>query len=162
LLSPGPLIPGEGLGVGDDPEKLLDKIPFVEPIRFTGLLGLLDMTLCAVVYDSDISVNYLDPGVEDANLQGATRGIVAFTVLQIIPFGTIVTAPFEQGHDDPQEIAKVLIRIEDAKNDAGEGVCQGDLIFYNPTGQTIINSHDSIVDKKVTDLDTGFGLDPTP
>jgi len=155
--SGGPLIPGEGLGVGNDPEIYLDKIENVKPIRFTGLLGLLDMTLCAVVYDSDISVNYLDPGVEDANLQGATRGIVAFTVLQIIPFGTEVTEDFEQGHDDPQEIAKVLIRIEDAK-----AVCQTELILYNPTGQTIINSHDSIVEGQVTDLDTGFEQDPIP
>jgi len=118
------------------------------------------MTICAVVYDSDISVNYLDPGVEDANLQGATLGIVAFTILKIIPFGTVATEAFEQGHNDPQEIAKVLIQIEDAKNDEGTGVCQGDLILYNPTGQTIINSHDSLVDGEVTDLDTGFGIEP--
>ena len=150
----GPLIPGEGLGVGDDPEIFLDKIPNVEPIRFEGLKGLLDMTLCAVVYDSDISVNYLDPGVENANLQGANLGIVAFTVLQIIPFGTEATASFEQGHNDPQEIAKVLIRIEDAKNDEGKGVCQGDLILYKPTGQTIINSSEP--------FDTGFEEDPIP
>jgi len=123
------------------------------------------MTICAVVYDSDISVNYLDPGVEDANLQGATRGIVAFTVLQIIPFGengALRDAPFLEQANDPQEIAKVLVRIEDAKNDSGTGVCQTELILYKPTGQTIINSHDSRVDGQVTDLDTGFGKIPIP
>ena len=46
------------------------------------------MVVCAVVYDNDIRVNYLEPGVEDANLQGANYGIVAFKVLQIIPFDT--------------------------------------------------------------------------
>ncbi len=146
---PGPLIPGNGLGVGNDPEKLLDKIPDVEPIRYQGVLGLLNMDICAVVYDSDISLNWLDPGVENANLQGANLGIVAFRVLQVIPFGE--DSPFDQGND-PQEIAKVLIRILDAKNNEGTGVCQGGLILFDAPNS--INSAEP--------FDTGFNEDPTP
>jgi len=150
MPEPGrPLMPGECLGVGNDPEICLDKIPDVEPIRYQGVLELLGMDICAVVYDSDISINWLDPGVENANLQGANLGIAAFRVIQVLPFGQ--DSPFDQGND-PQEIAKVKIRILDAKNDEGTGVCQGDL--------TLFEAPDSIDED--TPFDTGFNEDPTP
>ena len=40
------LAPGEGLGSGDDPEALLDKIPGVTPLRATGLNQLQGQTVC--------------------------------------------------------------------------------------------------------------------
>jgi len=149
----GPLVPGDGLGVGGDPEALLDNIPDVRPIRYEGVLGLLGMDLCAVVYDSDISINFLNPnppgGVEDGNLQGANLGIVAFRVLQVLPFGD--DSPFTQGQD-PQEIAKVKIGILDAKNDEGTGVCQGNLMTY--VAPFIVDEDDP--------FDSGFNDSPTP
>ena len=69
-----------------DSEDLLDKIPDVTPLRATGLSGLEGKTVCAVVYDSDISINY-DP--LDGSLKGANLGIVAFevdTVTQLTDF----------------------------------------------------------------------------
>lgn len=149
----GPLVPGDGLGSGNDPEIFLDNIPDVRPIRYEGVLGLIGMDLCAVVHDSDISINYLNPnppgGVEDGNLQGNYKGIVAFRILQVIPF--VDDSPFAQGQD-PQEIAKVKIGILDAKNDEGTGVCQGNLFTYEAP---------FIVDED-TPFDSGYNADPTP
>lgn len=71
---------GEGLGTGDDPEILLDEIPDVTPLRATGLAMLKGQTVVAVIYDSDISINY---GPLEGNLQGANLGIAAFTVLEV-------------------------------------------------------------------------------
>ena len=71
---------GPGLGTGSNPEVLLDKIPDVTPFRKTGLKNLIGQTVCAVVYDSDISINY---GPLNGNLQGANLGTVAFTVNKV-------------------------------------------------------------------------------
>ncbi len=74
---------GPGLGSGnpdDDKEVLLDKIPDVTPLRATGLTMLKRQTILAIVYDSDISINY-SPLL--GNLMGANLGIVAFEVLDI-------------------------------------------------------------------------------
>lgn len=52
---------GPGLGSGnpdDNKEVLLDKIPDVTPLRATGLTMLKGQTVIAVVYDSEISINY--------------------------------------------------------------------------------------------------------
>lgn len=61
----------------------LDKIPHLIPLRALGLNSLIGKTVCAVVYDSDVSVNYdhdkPDMGV-NGNLTGETLGIVAFDV----------------------------------------------------------------------------------
>jgi hypothetical protein len=69
---------GPGLGTGSDPEKLLDKIRNVTPLRATGLEMLEGRRVCAVVFDSDISINY-DP--LNGSLKGANLGAVAFRVL---------------------------------------------------------------------------------
>lgn len=74
------LTPGPGLGVGDDPEVLLDEIPDVTPLRATGLAMLRGETVCALVYDSDVSINY---SPLTGNLQGANLGIVGFDVLAV-------------------------------------------------------------------------------
>ena len=72
----------DGLGSGNNPEDLLDKIPDVTPLQATGLSDLVGEYVCAVVYDSDISINY-DP--LDGSLKGANLGIVAFEVLSVTP-----------------------------------------------------------------------------
>lgn len=71
------LAAGPGLGAGDD---LLDKTPDVTPLRATGLKMLIGKTVLAVVYDSDISINYTPL---TGNLMGANLGIVAFDVLEV-------------------------------------------------------------------------------
>ncbi|MBL7767720.1 MAG: hypothetical protein JNK20_02050 [Flavipsychrobacter sp.] len=72
---------GPGLGGGnDDREVLLDKIPNLTPLRATGLKMLIGQTVLAVVYDSDISINY---GPLNGNLQGANLGMVALKVEQV-------------------------------------------------------------------------------
>jgi hypothetical protein len=70
---------GPGLGQ-DESEDLLDEVPYVTPLRATGLSMLTGQTIIAVVYDSDISINY-DPLV--GNLQGENLGVVAFEVLNV-------------------------------------------------------------------------------
>lgn len=75
------LAPGPGLGGGtDNKEVLLDKISDVTPLRATGIAMLKGHTILAVVYDSDVSINY-SPLL--GNLQGANLGIVAFKVLEV-------------------------------------------------------------------------------
>ena len=70
-----------GPGLGEDgSEDLLDEIPDVTPLRATGLAMLTGQTIIAVVFDSDISINY-DPLV--GNLQGENLGVVAFEVLNV-------------------------------------------------------------------------------
>lgn len=79
------LTPGPGLGspnIDDDREVLLDEIPLVAPMRATGLKMLVGSKVLAVVYDSDISVNY---SPLEGNLQGANLGLVAFEVLEVKP-----------------------------------------------------------------------------
>ncbi|TAH39788.1 MAG: hypothetical protein EYC70_01360 [Planctomycetota bacterium] len=71
---------GPGLGTGPDPEVLLDKIPRVTPLRADGLAMLVGRRVCAVVYDSDISINY---GPLNGSLKGANLGTVAFEVLEV-------------------------------------------------------------------------------
>ena len=78
------LVPGPGLGAkvpDDNREVLLDKIPNVTPLRAQGLAMLKGKTVYAVVYDSDISINY---SPLNGNLQGANLGIVAFDVLDVV------------------------------------------------------------------------------
>lgn len=62
-------------------EDLLDEIPDVTPLRATGLAMLKGATVYAVVYDSDISINY---SPLEGSLKGATLGVVAFTVLDVV------------------------------------------------------------------------------
>jgi uncharacterized repeat protein (TIGR01451 family) len=75
---------GPGLGTPNgngDREALLDKIPNVTPLRARGLKILADRQecICAVVYDSDISMNY---GPLNGQLKGHNNGVVAFDVLR--------------------------------------------------------------------------------
>ena len=65
---------------GSVPQALLDHVPDVTPLRAAGLEALEGNTYCAVVYDSDIGINYFEDGTLDGNLMGATLGIAAFMV----------------------------------------------------------------------------------
>jgi hypothetical protein len=69
-------------GFGNNGEFLLDKIPDVNPLDAAELQSLIGQTFCAVVYDSDVSMNY-DP--LEGNLQGANYGILALEVLAVGP-----------------------------------------------------------------------------
>ena len=80
--SDGNIVIGDGLGVGEDPEALLDNIPGVTPLRATGLESLVGQQVCAVVQDSDVSINY-DP--LNGSLKGDSLGRVAFRVLSVRP-----------------------------------------------------------------------------
>jgi len=67
---------------GNDSEHLMDKIPNVTPMHTAHLEAMIGETCCAIVYDSSVSINY-DP--LNGNLQGATLGVVAFTLLDVGP-----------------------------------------------------------------------------
>ncbi len=74
---------GPGLGTEDmdgDREALLDNIPGVTPLRASGLVLLEGQQVCAVVFDSDISMNYAPL---NGNLKGSNLGIVAFRVISV-------------------------------------------------------------------------------
>ena len=102
---------GSGLGTPDingDRESQLDKIPDVTPLRATGLSNLVGENVCAVVYDSDISINY-DP--LDGSLKGANLGIVAFEVLSVTSLSGASSS----------SLPEVEIEILDA-----DVICEGD------------------------------------
>jgi hypothetical protein len=65
---------------GTLPQEQLDKVRDVMPIRNQDLVRLVGRTCVAVVYDSDISMNYLPIY---ANLQGERYGLFTFTVLAV-------------------------------------------------------------------------------
>jgi len=105
---------GQGLGASDingDREALLDKIDGVTPLRATGLAllaGANHFAICAVVYDSDVSINYDNP--INGSLKGANYGTVAFRVLTV--------TQVVEGQDysvSSGTLPKVNIRILDAK-----------------------------------------------
>ncbi len=75
------LAAGPGLGSGEGPEVLLDKIPNVTPLRARGLKILTGKTVLAVVYDGDVSTNY---GPLTGSLKGETLGLVALEVVSVI------------------------------------------------------------------------------
>jgi hypothetical protein len=74
-------VAGPGLGSsgnGLDREDLLDKVPDVTPLREAELMALVGAHVCAVVYDSDVSINY---SPLNGSLKGANLGTVSFEVL---------------------------------------------------------------------------------
>jgi len=123
------LMAGPGLGSGEDPEALLDKIPDVTPLRATGLKMLEEKQVCAVVYDSDISINY-DP--LDGSLKGDNLGIIAFEVISVTELtGTEIS---------DKSLPKVDIEILDA----GE-VCVGPLELFTDAPEPTSSSEPSDV-----------------
>ena len=78
---------GPGLGAPDsngDREALLDEIPNVLALGETELQQRIGQRVCAVVYDSDVSV---DLSSMEASLKGANLGTVAFEVVAVTPQG---------------------------------------------------------------------------
>jgi hypothetical protein len=109
------LMAGPGLGSGnpdDDREVLLDKIPSVTPLRATGLAMLTGQTVCAVVYDGDVSINY---GPLLGSLMGANLGVVAFDVGEVV----------ERTDASTGALPRVTITIRDAAD-----VCGGALMLF--------------------------------
>lgn len=105
---------GPGLGENGD-DDMLDEVPDVIPLRATSLAMLTGERVLAIVYDSDISINY-DPLT--ANLQGENLGIVAFEVLEVN----------ERTNGSSSDLPSVNIRILDAAS-----VLDTDLyLFRNP------------------------------
>ncbi len=76
----------EAFVAGTLPQSQLDKVRDVMPLRNQDLVKLVGRTCVAVVYDSDISMNYLPIY---ANLQGARYGLFSFTVLAVEVPGSI-------------------------------------------------------------------------
>ena len=103
------LTPGPSLGAAvpdDDREVLLDKVPNVTPLRATGLAMLVGQTVYAVVYDSDISINY---SPLNGNLQGDNLGVVAFDVVKVV----------ERTDGSSSDLPRVTIRIRSAAGISG-------------------------------------------
>ncbi|MCP3982463.1 MAG: hypothetical protein GY716_24435, partial [bacterium] len=71
---------------GTLPQDQLDKVRDVMPLRNPELLALVGRTCTAIVYDSDISINYVPLY---ANLQGARYGRFTFKVLAVEVPGSI-------------------------------------------------------------------------
>jgi len=72
----------------------------------------LGATVCAVVYDSDVSMNY---GPLNGSLKGANLGTVAFAVLGVTHLSGFSSS----------SLPKVEIEILDA-----ETVCEGELLLF--------------------------------
>ena len=90
-----------------DREALLDKIDGVTPLRNDGLELLVGKNVCAVVYDSDVSINYDVP--INGSLKGANLGTVAFNVIS--------TTVLVEGVDEnvsSGSLREVVIEILDA------------------------------------------------
>lgn len=99
------LTPGPRLGApvpDDDREVLLDRIPNVTPLRAQGLAMLIGQTVYAVVYDSDVSINY---SPLTGNLQGENLGVVAFDVVRVV----------ERRDGSSSDLPRVTIRIRSAE-----------------------------------------------
>jgi hypothetical protein len=71
----------EAAGAAAD-ENNLDKIDGVLPLGAADIYALQGQTVCAVVYDSDISVDVV---AGFGNLKGATLGVTGFTVTAVSP-----------------------------------------------------------------------------
>ena len=128
--------PEEGIAnflAGTIPQSQLDKIPDVRPLRALGEHSLEGHTVCAVVYKSDVNVNYNSKKPRlDANLQGDTIGIVAFTVL--------VDGVHKVDGFSSSTLPEAQIRIEDASE-----VCSAPLDLFNvpiPKSSSVPNDID--------------------
>ncbi len=75
----------------------LEKVNGVAPLRTPEISALIGKTVCAVVYDRDISVT----GANQARLNGATLGITAFRVTAVLPPPAAVHEAAD--HDDGDE-----------------------------------------------------------
>jgi hypothetical protein len=106
---PFPHSVGAGLGRAPNPERFLDKIPDVAPLRATALAMLAERNapICAVVYDGDIGMNY---GPINGSLKGANLGTVAFQVLSSTP----------QTGSSASSLPAVTVRVLNPRNVCGK------------------------------------------
>ncbi|MHC4992186.1 MAG: hypothetical protein ACYTGC_14535 [Planctomycetota bacterium] len=86
LFAPGP---ATGLDLdmfiaGMIGQDYLDEIPDVHPLRNPDLMQLIGRSCVAVVYDSDVSINY-EYGMPYANLKGERYGLFFMTVMDVLP-----------------------------------------------------------------------------
>jgi hypothetical protein len=134
---------GPGLGTGSDPEKRLDKIPHVIPLRAEGLWGLKGKTVCALVWDSDISINY-DQGTPlgiNGSLKGEKLGVVAFDVLD---------ASYQSGFSS-STLPRVQVTIRDANQ-----VCEGAQTLYSDAPEMKTSSVPADIRPNFAGDDTGY------
>ena len=68
-------------------ESDLDETLGIFPLGNSDLVALEGQCICAVVYDSDVSINFTAGGGTEGNLQGATLGLTAFNVLTTLAPG---------------------------------------------------------------------------
>jgi hypothetical protein len=100
---------GPGLGGGTNKEALLDKVRDVTPLRATALKLLETNLVCAIVWKSDISINY---GPLNGSLKGDNRGIVGFEVVSVSQYGSGSTLP------------RVTVRVLEPRESVNGGVCK--------------------------------------
>jgi hypothetical protein len=115
------------------PQNRLDKIPHVLPLRARGLVSLEGKDVCALVYDSDISINY-DHGTTlgvNGNLQGATYGIAAFRVNKVRTLNNFSSST----------LPEVQITVLDAKE-----TCGSFQLFNAPVPRTSSVPNDRVVE----------------
>ncbi len=91
-------------------------------MRATGLKALEGRTVCAVVQDSDVSINY-DP--LDGSLKGDSLGLVAFSVLSVTPLTG----------ESSSSLPMVEVEILDP-----DEICEGDLILFEDTPTPVSSS----------------------
>lgn len=127
---------GPGLGQ-DESEDLLDEIPEVTPLRATGLSMLTGQTIIAIVYDSDISINY-DP--LEGNLQGENLGVVAFEVLNVT----------ERTDGSDSDLPSVNIRILDY---AAVAALELNLFSNAPTPESSSEPEDTTPPETIPDIE---------
>ena len=94
-----------GLGSGENPEVLLNKIPNVTPLRARGLKMLTGKTILAVVYDGDVSINY---GPLYGSLKGESLGLVALEVVA-------VTRRTDGSSGSLPKVTVKILNVEEAK-----------------------------------------------
>jgi serine protease AprX len=124
---------GDGLGAGNDPERLLDKVPGVTPLRATGLKMLEGSQVCAVAFDGNVSINY---GPLEGSLKGKNLGTVAFEVVSVTRHtgGSSSALP---------EVELKILNAATAESES-DGVCDGRLRLFAdaPEPQSSSQPHD--------------------
>jgi len=131
---------GPGLGSPDSEgnrESILDKISNVIPLRADGLEQLEGGTFCALVYDSDISINY--DAIINGNLKGSNLGFAAFEVL-VDGVNVII----------PEISSSTLPSVDITILDANE-VCAGDLNLSFEAPHPVTSSEPFDINPEVVD-----------
>lgn len=81
--SEGEIVVGEGLGIGNPPQKYLNKVAGVTPLKGAKLQDLVGQKICAVVHHNEIKVKYIKGEPLYGDLKGNYLGRVAFQVISV-------------------------------------------------------------------------------